>query len=540
MIYRTLIAALGTTVFLMAPAPATSAEPTVAPTIELPRTISTVSSRYRETYISTMMSWFRRSAGSDQILEKSDVENGRLAREASQRASRIRNLLQYDLDADGVVTREDVINSLKAKRYNASSLDRQVDRIMEPDSDKDGSITLEELLRYQPQKRYSRSQNDRLADLLAIDPNGDGRLTGNELESVARVIFSRYDVDGDGHISDEENQTWQAARKAAGKRALEKPTASQIANCNLPPPPTGAKVHLVSSYSAHALSNVTIAGQDKTTVTSEIYIEPGDEPIYIIAASKTPRIWRFRGRTERVAAFVGLTYGARKQEAQAGAVGLPRDRVFFTVPETCFRYFSDAKHSEAKKAKALIEAKLGQPVSKLTAKYSLTELALPSGITPPDPAGTRKGTTFIIGGKEFVIRNGRPVAARESLDSSRVIPPFGVDPETYTNFRRYFPGGIVKINPARISTKGNAERYEVLPSYAGIIELLKDGSLEKISSRRFRIAKPIPRYPANLNGSLRVTFVLAQGLSQPDGVLGASCLISEETGKRLAGSTRCK
>jgi Ca2+-binding EF-hand superfamily protein len=538
---RTPIYSLGLSACLIAAAwTANAQEPTVKPTVELPRNVATITSRYREGYISSLMSQFRRAAGPDQILEKSDIDQAQKRQAASNRANRIRNTLQHDLDADGTVTRDEVVQALQTGNANAAGIARQVDRIMAPDLDKDGKITIEEALRFEPATRNSTRTQDRITDLLSLDPNGDGRLTGNELESVGRVIFSRYDRDGNGHISDDENKVWQADRNAANKRAREMPTASQIAQCKLPPLPTGAKIHLVSSYSSYALSNVTIAGQDLTTVTTEIYVEPGDQPMYVVAASKTPRIWRFRGSTERVVNFVALSYGKSQDGSKAGVVGLARDRVSFTAPETCFRYFTNADRPEARKAKALVSQILDQPVASVVAKYNLTELALPSGITPPDPAGSRKGTTFIIGGKEFIIRNGRPVPADETMKSANAIPPFGVDPETYRQFRRYFPGGVVKINPDRVNSPQKAERYNVLPTHAGLIELLKDGSLEKISSRKYRIVRPIERYPAGLQGASSVTFVLAKGIPQPTGTLGHSCLLSEETGKQIAGSKRCR
>lgn len=60
----------------------------------------------------------------------------------------------------------------------------------------------------------------------------------------------------------------------------------------------------------------------------------------------------------------------------------------------------------------------------------------------------------------------------------------------------------------------------------GALEYLGGG----LGMMKLKIVKPIKRFPAGLNGSHAVVFVLAKGVPMPAGSPGHSCVISEETG----------
>lgn len=505
---------------------------------DLPPAIAAISATTREGYLNSLMSPFRRAAGDDRILDQSDIDSARLRQEAAARASLIQGVLKYDLDADGSVTRDEIERSMAASKH-AHKFVSQIDRIMDSDANGDGRIEIGELLSGTPNVRRNAARTDQLQDMLKLDPDGDGRLTGNELEAIGRKIFADYDTDGDGYISDEESAVWQKVRREAQTRQREQPTRSELANCRLTPAAADAEVVMISAYGSRAIADVTVAGQDETTVTSEVYIEPGEKPILLVAATMKPRIWRFRGSTERVAKFFALSAGTQKTGVRVGVVGLPKERIEFLPPESCFRYFTDEKRPETNRARRIVEIKTGRQVGKLVAAYDLTEVALPSGITPPDPGQAKRNLRVVIGKKVYEMRNGKPVLVDRDPEDDR-LRPASVDPETYQKFRRYSPAGVVGIQPEFVVSPKAAERYEVLPEYAGIVELLKDGSLQTISNGEYRIAKPIARYPAGLTGALAVQFLLADGVPEPQGSPGHSCVKSEAIGKALANSGRCR
>jgi hypothetical protein len=75
------------------------------------------------------------------------------------------------------------------------------------------------------------------------------------------------------------------------------------------------------------------------------------------------------------------------------------------------------------------------------------------------------------------------------------------------------------------------EPYQVLPSYAGIQQLIAEGALEDAGHDEFRIRRKL-RLPAGLVSGV---WLLPPGVPVPDGKPGRVCLVSEETGHPVAG-----
>lgn len=96
-----------------------------------------------------------------------------------------------------------------------------------------------------------------------------------------------------------------------------------------------------------------------------------------------------------------------------------------------------------------------------------------------------------------------------------------VDDEIYREFMRYDPWGIVDIDPSKVVTNGKAEPYDVYPGMAGLLQLIKDGSIKVQGERgnELLVTKPIPRLPAGvwvgIGGIKR--FVFAHGVPVPEG-----------------------
>ena len=252
---RAIFAALVSSMVLAGYGPSIAAEPkqgaaTVPDITQLPTSIATMTASTRERFVSQMMSPFRSAAGSDHILEQSDIDAMNERQQAASRAGRIQKLLKYDLDSNGVVVRGEILRGLSSTRTNTKYLRRQVDRLMTADTDGDGRITLEEILKQPAPARPRTRNNNRAADLLTLDPNGDGRLTGNELEAIARGIFASFDVDGNGHLSAQERSAWNKVAKEARRRQRERPRPRELASCSVPN--ASAAADIVEIGRAHA------------------------------------------------------------------------------------------------------------------------------------------------------------------------------------------------------------------------------------------------------------------------------------------------
>jgi hypothetical protein len=109
---------------------------------------------------------------------------------------------------------------------------------------------------------------------------------------------------------------------------------------------------------------------------------------------------------------------------------------------------------------------------------------------------------------------------------------------------RFSQGGLVDIDPTTVVPPGLAEAYEVFPAEMGLAQLVASGALVATGDGGFpdqyRIAQPIPRFPAGLTGSHAVVFVLERGVPLPAGDAGHSCVLSEKTGLPLVNADICR
>lgn len=279
--------------------------------------------------------------------------------------------------------------------------------------------------------------------------------------------------------------------------------------CAFPAASPGAQVILFGSYEGDAVPTVTVSDPDTDGVTARVAIEAGSAPLYIILATYEQMIWRFEGNVGRIERVVLRGYGAQ------ALTGVPPARVTISTDDSsseCFHYFADPQSPEGVAARTATETALGRPVDVFAGSYSVGAVALPSAATAPSPASTD-------------------------------VPP-GFDPGVYRREGLWFnPGGIVAVDPSQVVAAASAAPYDVLPEGFGLAQLVASGGLEVLDARSFptvfRIARPIPRFPAGLYGAHLVRFVLGRGVPMPAGTPGHSCVISEETGAPVGDTFLC-
>jgi hypothetical protein len=279
--------------------------------------------------------------------------------------------------------------------------------------------------------------------------------------------------------------------------------------CTFPTASPDAQVVLFGAYEGDAVPTVTVNGPNEDGVTARVVIESGSTPLYIILATYEQMIWRFEGDTARIERVVLLGYGAQ------GLTGVSPARVTIltdAASNTCFRYFYDPQSPEGVAAHGATGTALGRPVDVFAGSYSVGTVALPSATTTA--SATPPG-----------------------------IPP-EFDPSVYEREGLWFnPGGVVAIDPSLVVAIGSPEVYDVLPQGFGLAQLVATGGLEVLDGVSFpitfRIARPIPRFPAGLYGAQLVRFVLGRGVPMPAGTPGHSCVISEETGQPIANESIC-
>jgi len=155
----------------------------------------------------------------DGAVTAADEELDRARAAAVNRAAAIHGILQFDLDGDGVVTREEVADAFevriammpvdRSRPDFKKQFDGEIDKQMKADANGDNRIDGAEMMafaRQQPPSPYGMAtSNGMIPVALTLDDDHDGRTTEAELIKGAEAFFRRIDTDGDGTISREEN-----------------------------------------------------------------------------------------------------------------------------------------------------------------------------------------------------------------------------------------------------------------------------------------------------------------------------------------------
>lgn len=460
-------------------------------------------------------------------LSRRDIELARAMAEARARAERVRHYFGADLDRDGALTLDEHRAWLRtidveayyseyesARRANrpppaAAAEFRTRDVTMVEtfnaiDGDGDGRLTLQEVYAYDPPRAYWPAQaHVEAAKYLVLDSDGDGTVTMAEVDATSAAFLAEQSLTGAG----------PRAEAAAAKDAVQgRPRVEDVVTCRQPAPSAAARIVRLGTREGGQLSSVALGGQNVPTFAVSVEIEPGTEPLYIVATSNYPTIWRLSGATQRVEAFIGSSRArdARSMWPAAGVTGLPRRR-FHAVPYACFGDFTEGNMRmplETSEAARLVTRRLGRTIDVAFGAYQPQGVRLPSA--RPFEAPMEAPDLFADLGNE--------AAAREWRD-----------------FLRYFRAGIARLSPRQVVSRAVPEPFEVYSYGAGLAQLLELGALTPVAGvSDFEIRRPI-RFPAGLAGGHSETFRLPDGVPPPVGdpahsrVLSASnprvCLI---------------
>lgn len=455
-----------------------------------------------------------RAADSDgDGLDREDVEFAARRRQAEMRANQISQALRHDLDGDFQVTRSELERTATGdEQYRGRSVDNMLERF---DSNGDDVISLKEAA-----EAADGRPDDQLEALLELDPSGDGVLTADELRKLAEQAFASVDRDGDGRVSPGEFS-------AVADRVRRVQLARSAPVCDLPSLPDNAQLLVYGGYEGDAISTASIGGLDQETNLIEVAIEPGSTPLYLVLTSYESMLWQLSGATDRIAHVVvsssasarewrgdnkpkregdavpppivaGTGWAVRRQVSAAGVSGVPARKV--TIANSgCPPYFSSVEANKAVPAVATLRRSLGREPDVIIGSYSVQRVSLPSGRL-----------------------------TRASSESAK--PPRGFDPEMWTEAVRYWPGGLVSVDPRRVVARARVEPYEVLPSQMGLAQLIGSGAIQRAPERKLRIVRPIAHMPPSMGGAHSVTLVVAKGVPMPPGDPVHSCIISEEDG----------
>lgn len=454
----------------------------------------------REGFVAAVMRPLRDLDEDQDGLDRLDVERQTNVREARQRASAGSAFLRLDFDGDLRVSRAEI------ERYSPGGPERaaNVARLtMERyDTDRDGVATLQEALASdvtRPRRRDAIGEY-----LLELDPNGDDRLTADELRGIATSAFDAFDLDRNGVISHEESVAIRTERRLA-----EEIRRRREAGCAFQLPSADALFVAYAPYGGQAISSAYIGDESIETTIIDVQIEPGRRPIYLLLTTHKSVIWRFSGAIDRVERVVVASYaskyrhgsGETAQTSASGVIGLPAANVRIANRD-CIPDFDEKDEIAAGVPQEALRALLGRA---------------------PD-----------VIGKENPIRD----VVFPSIDSSRFDhsepPPVpeGFDPVVWQEAARFYPGGLERIDPASVIAAEPVVPYEVYPNQVGLAQLVGSGHLsysgEGHGQGKFIVLRTFPHFLASMGGAHSAIFVLPEGIEQPRGSVGHGCILNEE------------
>ncbi|MCB6177461.1 hypothetical protein LHP98_04865 [Rhodobacter sp. Har01] len=391
---------------------------------------------------------------------------------ARHRARRLAQMLEFDLNGDFVVTVEELRPFAQQK---ANQPLRSGDTEVEPTEAQKGQIV-----------------EAFLAEVLALDANGNGRLDADELAALNdrdrrsfdgdRGIFAfapLLDADADGvltraeHLAgllsategldaDKDGRLTEAERAAFLQRppVVARPIdpAEVLIDtylrpeCRLNPVPDAAQVVAVAGYEGAALSTLRIGREGSLTTVADVIVPEGEGKLFVVADFQEAVILRFSGAVGRINGVIGL-------DAAVATMGLERRQLkrFGTITPPCTTDLWDPEKKNEPAPLERLTAALGRPPLALVAAYTVGAVDL---------------------GRAEVL----PLAP---LPGARSLPGDAPAAAIWAEMLRHNPGGLVDIAAEDVVAPYQTAPYTVLPQEAGLAQLVEQGLLT-----------PQPRGPA--------------------------------------------
>ncbi|WP_051618541.1 hypothetical protein [Hyphomonas johnsonii] len=291
--------------------------------------------------------------------------------------------------------------------------------------------------------------------------------------------------------------------------------------CNMPAPSAEAQVLAIIAGRGNAVSNIAVTGVDNETTAATIFIEAGEAPVYLFALNGSAMVWNVTGATERVERLV-IQPPSEREGPGVGVAGLPSKKVSALTADACGGAYSYTQ-GEAMAQLEKLRSVLRRPDLLVIGLDSLGTANAPSGTPGP---GNRAGAGPMIegGGGTYVIQDGKPKRINKR---GRNFPD--------RQFKRFYPAGVVMLDPGAVVSTRPVAVYDVLPGQAGLLQLLGAGLITFRPDGAYLIEGSIPGIPTGLAGAHRVDFVLKDGAPKPKGNIGHSSLFDEMTGTCLDG-----
>lgn len=189
------------------------------PALPLPNDLHHLAVLYggSDEFVKNVMIRFRTEALGKDAVTRENMAELLAVRRAQRRGTALGTILSYDVDGDGHIRKTEIDTTIirnpspqRAFVPGSWPIESERDAIMAVDRNGDGAVSFAEAMAALRQTEWEgKLQTDPLVlAMLASEPDGDGKLTAAEAETLARAAFADIDHDADGTITDEESRAY--------------------------------------------------------------------------------------------------------------------------------------------------------------------------------------------------------------------------------------------------------------------------------------------------------------------------------------------
>ncbi|MEP3346088.1 MAG: hypothetical protein ABJN34_01055 [Litoreibacter sp.] len=431
-----------------------------------------------------LQTWSRADLDAIPGIQELDLELAHQITEAKSRSSKLSNYLQYDLDADGKVSRSEmsafaykqagrflrsgnvVIEPTSEQR--AQVYENALEKFMEPDTNGDGMIVVSEIIATLLQNRQTREP----FNLMRFDNNSDGTVDRGEILAAFEQFKSLVDQNDDDQLDPAELELIQKLTRERRQRQarpnnqstdrllrqLTRKPRAQLpksrdpfqtqggpipVGCQAPTPRDWGEIYAIAGYEGAAMSNLKI-GRSSTTTTSvvDVKIPEGDGAMTLYASFYSPTVLRFSGATKRLKHVV-TDFNAVISASSRARISLVK------LDESCRQNTWPARSEPVPSVAPFVHNLFRHTVVGSVQAYTVGTVDLSTlsndatslftGAKPTDDQGKYKAFW------EQVLRNN--------------------------------PGGVLDLRNTRLQSNTFNDIYPLMPQMAGMITLMEQGAI---------------------------------------------------------------
>lgn len=428
---------------------------------------------------------------------------------ARVRSDRLAAVLRLDQDGDWQVSRSEIdAEALTDKRFKPEDIIRY-------DLDGDGLVSIPEItagIDADPDLGNSRAA-EQMRALALLDLDRDEIVEKGEVRALLELLEVSVSEGRPGLPQDRMAQALADGWSDRGPWRRQDPPR-EAPDCGPVAPASDDAFVFVSAYEGTGATNLALDGPGTATSVATLEIEPGEGRIFLLLASERPVLWNLTGDVGRLSRVVVQRAAISEGPGGAGVAGVAADKVSFLARDACVEPIWE--YDDRLMPIVVLGPWLAwqRTPSLILATYEMRKSYLPSG-------HLKSERSFPDGQFDLIIHN----ELFEPFGDSFVRAP--TDRATMSVLQSYWLGssgvdsGVFFFKPGDVLTSGPEAFHDVMPGAAGLIQLIRDGTLKVLNTDRGRrhllLTRPIPHLPTGLDTWKKTRVDLAKGVPRPVG-----------------------